>query len=51
MNEVEVRTMQIKDLRETMINNIDGLKKNDNDSAEVVETKNDKDVRIKNMFI
>ena len=51
MDEVEAGSVQIEDLEETVVNDIEGIEEDEDESAEVVETKKDKEARMKNMLV
>jgi len=51
MDEVEGGRVQIEDIQETMVNDIEGLEEDEDPSVEVVETRKDKEARVKNMLV
>ena len=51
MDKVEAGSVQIEDLEETVVNDIEGIEEDEDESAEVVETKKDKEARMKYMLV
>jgi len=55
MDEVEARNEQIKDIEEMVVNDIEasieGPRDDEDSSVEVVKTKRDKEIRMKNMLV
>jgi len=51
MDEVEARKVQIEDTEEIVVDDIEGLEKDEDPSARVVETRKDKEARMKNMLV
>lgn len=51
MDDVEAGRLQIEDIEETMVNDIEVIDEDEDPSTEVVETRKDKETRIKNMLM
>ena len=51
MDEVEAGNVQIEDLEETSVNAFEDIGEDEDESAEVVETRKDKETRIKNLLV
>jgi len=51
MDKVEAGNVQIEDLEETSVNAFEDIEEDEDESAEVVETRKDKETRIKNLLV
>ena len=51
MDEVEVGSVEIEDIEETMVNDIESVEEDEDSSVEVVETRKDKEARTKRMLV